>query len=215
MKPGRHRKNVGLLVIAAFSTHLACGGNSGDQLVHSTICKQPFTACGGDPTGKWEIVAVCLETDMAAVYNKLRGSACDESCISATVAAAGSVTYVDQTTTYDVKTLELTSDRYSTTCASDMFGFSLLDSTACERIGSQAEVILPGLQETCAYASGNCLCESTLPSSKTKSVSYRVTGTMAVEASGDAYDFCVSGTTMTQRESFYQYTNVVTTLEKR
>jgi len=146
-------------------------------MVHSTVCGQPFSACGGDLRGTWRIVGVCLESDLTKLYNQDRAdawNACADSCVSATVAASGTVTYTDQVATYDVTTVEITSDSYSPACASQRYAISSLDQKMCDRISAVETLLYPGgsLEENCKYVGSDCRCESRVPTTNRDSPGY-------------------------------------------
>ena len=49
------------LAIALALCPIGCGGSSENSQVKGAICTQTFAACGGDPTGTWDIESVCLD----------------------------------------------------------------------------------------------------------------------------------------------------------
>lgn len=56
---------------------VARGGSTGDGLPHAGICSQSFTACGGDPTGTWDIVSLCSDVDLKSVIGGNGTQACE------------------------------------------------------------------------------------------------------------------------------------------
>jgi len=51
-----------------------CGGGDGLPPLTATVCSGSYTACGGDPTGTWEIVSLCVEGDAAAAVEAIAAS---------------------------------------------------------------------------------------------------------------------------------------------
>ena len=89
-----------LALLLAFGPH-GCGASSETGPIKGTLCAEAFTACGGDPTGTWNVAGVCLDGDLAAAYNAQRSAACATQTTGADVGATGSATYKAATATAD------------------------------------------------------------------------------------------------------------------
>ena len=126
--------------------------NGGSQTGNAAnTCTGTFTACGGDPTGTWDIVSVCVEGVLAAAAN---------------------ISYAQ------------TLDQQSGTIA------------------------------TCSPGNSRCDCVYTTALPATADT-YTVDGTSLVASDGSSTEFCVQGSTMTQRDSFGSNTYAVTQFRKR
>jgi len=96
-----HMKTVGkgswIVVLALFWT--SCGGGSSNQ---SGTCSGTFSACGGDPTGTWNIAGMCTENSVASILNEeygLQASSCGDIVKSASLTMTGTTTYSSGTIT--------------------------------------------------------------------------------------------------------------------
>ncbi len=200
-------------------------GDSGDGLIHSQACTETFTACGGDPVGTWDIVAVCTDGNIADEYDKTAEPACKGVRESVTLAAAGSVKYTAHAAVYDGRAQESALMRYSATCTEAVHGISSLSPEACREIQRRSTDPSIGEVTKCKFESGNCKCSETTTVDVGGAYVYGITnrvvidglrtgGTRIVEED-TAYDFCINGDMMVQREKFYGDAYVVTTLKKR
>jgi hypothetical protein len=204
------------LVALTLAGH-GCGGSSGGGLVQATACTGTFTACGGDPTGIWEIQSICSEGDFVAAFNAEMAadfSACGSVFTSAKLAGAGSVTYGGGTVTYDCTTRMAMSLTYTPSCFSAATGGLTASASTCSQNATRMSNE-PGGAATCSYAGENCSCDTTLTKVNTTTDSYSVSGSTITEGGGDSYTFCVGGNTMVEREQVSGNAYAVMTLEKR
>jgi hypothetical protein len=200
--------------------------DSGDGLIHTQACTETFTACGGDPEGTWDIVAVCTDGDIANEYDKVELPACRGVRKSVTLAAAGSVFYNGYAATYHGQVQEVVLMDYSPSCTQATQGMSSLDPDACNELQRRNTDSKVGKVTKCKFEGGNCKCTETTTAEVGGSYAYGLTngvvidglltgGTRIVEEDGSVYDFCITGDTMVQRENIYGDAYVVTTLKKR
>jgi hypothetical protein len=138
-------------------------------------CDDPFTACGGDPTGAWSFADFCYEFEYS-----------DESCPDATYAydfdADGSYELLADGT-YSVA---LT----TTATATVSFPKTCLGGATCEDLASAGEL-------SCVDAGPVCDCETTQVTSSAEAGTWSTAGSVLTmtDDSGDATkaDYCVSG----------------------
>ena len=208
---------MGLMVSLLF-TPLGCGGGSSEPpLIQGTACTTTFNACGGDPTGTWDVVSVCVDGDLVSAFNASMATdyaACGNTFTAANLALAGSVTYGAGKYTFDATMAVIESVAYTPACVSALSGGATLNASAC----SQMQVNLnneAGTKGTCTYAGTNCSCQATVTRTNTSTGSYTLSGSTITEDSGTSYQFCVSGSTMIQREVVEGNAYGVTQMKKR
>jgi len=209
------------LAIALALCPIGCGGSSENSQVKGAICTQTFAACGGDPTGTWDIESVCLDGDLVAAYNANLSQSCANQITRANLSATGSATYgVDPvfshpTVTYEATTVLQVSETYTPACALDVYGYATLDSNTCAQIEETLQNYDQEKQVTCSFTGTNCACNVTIKHLNTTTDTYAVNGSDITEGDASTYAFCVSGNTMTQRENFDDKVNVVTRAKMR
>jgi hypothetical protein len=192
------------------------GGSSGTTLSPLAACSGIFKACGGDPTGTWDIVSACIEGDLVAAENA--DMAADYPSCRNTFSAAsvdfmsGSVTYGAGEYTYDAKQQATETFAYTPACVSDLGGVTL-NASVCSSL-AQGLNSHSGVTATCSFAT-NCACRMVVADTNTTSGTYEVSGTTIDEDNGSSYDFCVSGNTMTQRQAIRGDAYGVVQLKKR
>ena len=140
-----------LLAVGQF----ACGSSDGDGLITAAACTDTFTACGGDPTGTWNLSGVCIEGDLVAALNSQQTAACNTQTTKATVKGSGSVMYVAATTAdaiviYDAKLEKQTTESISAACAADSYGVTTLDAAGCTQIATAIKDADPEATASCA-----------------------------------------------------------------
>lgn len=198
----------------------ACGSSGGDGLIVATACTDTFTACGGDPTGTWNLSGVCIDGDLAAGLNSERTSACASQTTKATLKGSGSVMYNAATTAYAVviynATLEeQTTESISAACAADSYGVTTLDAAGCTQIATTLKDGDPEVTVSCALVAGNCNCTATIVHVKKTQNLLTLTGSNIVENDDSTYDFCVTDTKMVQKETVAGNVSVVSTFTKK
>ena len=211
----------GLLLAIAFASQ-GCGGSSGGAsdggLVQATTCSGTYKACGGDPTGTWDIASLCAEGDWVGAYNEEMAAqvpACGSAFTSVKPAGSGSVTYAAGNVTFNATTKLAASVTYTPACFSAAYSGLASSASACSQAeaGFNSAPATAG-SATCSYAGVNCSCSTTIAKNNTTSGSYTISGSTITESSGDTYDFCVNGNTMTEREQATGSAYAVTTLRR-
>ncbi len=180
-----------------------------------TSCTKSFEPCGGDPTGTWDIVGVCVQGDLVAAANAAYASdseACSSLCTSASLEAHGSVTY--GAGIYEPNVVLTISENLEVTpsCYVALFG-SAWSSAVCTSI-AQALEEQSGTTATCVASNSGCECVYTANTSATADT-YTTNGTTLVGSDGSTTDFCVQGSTMTERDALGDGTYAVTQFRKR
>lgn len=199
---------------------VACSSSGGDGLIAATACTDTFTACGGDPTGTWNLSGVCIEGDLAAALNSQRTAACNTQTTKATAKGSGSAMYVAATTAdaiviYDAKLERQTTESISAACAADSYGVTTLDAAGCTQIKTTIEADDPEATASCALASGNCNCSVTVMHVQKAQNLLTLTGSNIVENDDSTYDFCVTDTKMVQKETIGAGASIVSTFTKK
>jgi len=174
-----------------------CGGGSGSE---AGICAGGFAACGGDPSGEWEVASTCLSTSFTQLLNDALAAMspeCAGAARSASLSASGTVAYQAGTVTYDMTISTTTSISYTVACMKALMPDVAADAAGCASLGPN-----PGDPEetgSCSFTGSACSCDVASTSPDTSTYSYTVTGATITESGGASYEFCVSGATMSQR----------------
>src|SRR5262245_30229596 len=79
----------------------ACGGSDDNGSTTSTLCTDTFTACGGDASGTWKVMGVCVDSDLAAGLNSERPASCSGQTTGANITASGTVMYMAPSGDFD------------------------------------------------------------------------------------------------------------------
>lgn len=188
----QYRMTLGLAALLV----AGCGGGGSDV----GICAGTFAACGGDPTGKWQVSDLCLGRDLAQLLNDSLGAsspACMGAVQSATLRTSGTIAYNAGTVTYDTVVSTTTRTSYTVACMNALMPSVPADATSCAKLGPQ-----PGAADetgSCSFSGSACNCDVDGTSRDTSVNSYAVSGATITESGGASYEFCVSGLTMTQR----------------
>ena len=199
---------------------LACGSSSETGPIKGTLCTDTFTACGGDPTGTWTVVGVCLDGDLAAAENGLRSAACATQTTGADVSATGSAMYTaatasaDAVVIYNETTTERSTESISPACATDSYGVTTLDANGCAQIQTTLKNGDAEKTVACSLSGGNCDCRVTIMHVSKVQNLITITGSNIVESDDTTYDFCVTGNTMLQRQMLAGNVSAITHLEK-
>jgi hypothetical protein len=177
------------------------GGGGGTGGSSAPACTGTFNACGGDPTGTWDVMASCIEGNLVSALNAQLGadySACGNAYTAASVALTGSVTYGAGNYNFDAAMEVVEAFAYTPACVSAISGGTALSASVCSQL-EQSLNGTAGTTATCTYAT-NCSCHAIVSQTNTTSGTFTVSGSTITEDSGTSYQFCVSGNTMTQRE---------------
>ena len=187
-----------------------------------TLCTEAFTACGGDPLGMWTISSSCLDGDLAAGINSTRSAACTTQTTAADVKVTGSLNYMgaapDTLVVYNATVTTRSTESISPACAMEAFQVTTLDAAACTQIQTTIKNIDPtrcdgGDDGQCGLTGANCDCRIKIADVQMAQNFVTVTGSTIMES--DNYDFCVSGTTMTQKRMVAGTVSAVVTLAKK
>ena len=190
-----------------------CGGGSGSE---AGICVGGFAACGGDPSGEWEVATACLGTSFAQLLDDALAATspdCAGAVKSASLSAAGTVAYQAGTVTYDMTISTTTSLSYTVACMK-----ALMPDVTADAVGCASLAPSPGDPEetgSCSFAGSACSCDVASTSPDTSAYSYAVSGATITESGGASYEFCVSGGTMSQRVALVGASYGVMTLTKQ
>jgi hypothetical protein len=211
-----HIKTVGkgswVVVLALVWT--SCGGSSSNQ---SGTCSGTFNACGGDPTGTWNIADICTENSVASIMNEVYGakaSSCGDIVKSASLTMTGTVTYSSGTITYNTNTVVAGTLSLSSTCISDLAGSTVtVNASVCSALQTSMNSS-DGMSGTCSLSGSSCNCSLTESTSDSSSDTYTVSGSTITEDGGDSYDFCVSGNSMSERSDSSTYGYAMLSLTK-
>jgi len=177
-----------------------CGGHTGAD-GSGAQCEGP-APCGGNLEGTWQVDSLCVEGDLAAALNALPGtpSACNTMVQSASEAFHGTVTYANGTETIDVTADVVMEVLYTPACYSATAGVPL-SAGACS-YQQQQLVAQSGYTAACQLEVGGCRCSASKQSQSTQVSSYTVSGSRITYTDGDdPMDYCVSGTTLTERQT--------------
>ena len=138
--------------------------------------------------------------------------------------ATGSLTYMgaapDTLAVYNATVTTRTAESISPACAMEAFQVTTLDAAACTQIQTTLKNIDPDLMAiaettvSCSLVGANCDCRITIADVQMAQNFITVTGSNIVEGN-ETYDFCVSGTTMTQKRMVAGTVSAVVKLEKK
>jgi hypothetical protein len=196
---------------AAFAL-AGCGGGSGAE---AGICSGTFTACGGDPTGDWEVASTCLGTSFAQLLNDsfaAQSPDCAGAAKSASLSASGTVAYHAGTVAYNMTISTTTSFSFTEACLQALAPGVTADASCAALAPSPGD---PEETGSCSFSGSACSCTGASTSPDTSVSSYTVSGATITESSGATYEFCVSGTTMSQRVALVGTNYGVMTLSRQ
>jgi hypothetical protein len=195
---------VGCLDLSNDSADAGTGGTgSGSGTVLANTCNTSVTDwCGGDVTGTWTVTTICAETNPVDTINQQNAAKypdCTQTCSSAKVTATGFVTYSSQTMASNLSFRIVESLSFSPVCFSEAMGTTPTDSTC------QSLVLDPNGTSTCALTLSNCACQFDETTSD-QATTYALSGNEIIEYDTLAFtnqsiQYCVTGTTMTQRRN--------------
>ena len=181
----------------------------------ATTCSETFEPCGGDPTGTWDIVSVCIQGDLAAAANAAYASdaqACSNLCTAASLNARGSIAY--NAGYYEPNAVLTISETLEVTpsCYAALSGTSW-SNAACASM-MQTLQGQSNTTATCSADNTGCECVYTTSSSAVAD-SYTIKGTTLVASDGSTTDFCVQGSTMSERDALGSSAYAITQFSKR
>ena len=133
---------------------------------------------------------------------------------TATVAGTGKVTCSGGTATYDATLEEISTLSYSPACFSAASGGAALNASPCTQIRSNMNDTAD-TQGSCCYNGTSCNCTMTTTHVNRDVNTLSISGSTISESDGTSYEFCINGSSMSQRESMGGSAYVVTGLTKR
>jgi hypothetical protein len=193
----------------------SCGSGSGSGQVGT--CTGAFDACGGDPTGQWDISSMCSEGDLARAINDATVGdlpSCANVVQSASMTFSGSVSYSNGTVTHDVSTTTTAKLSYTMACLADVRGTPTADASTCAALDASYKNSVVGTG-SCTFTGATCDCDSTVHSTDTAVNGYTVSGGTITESDGSSYQFCVTAGTMSARIELAPGSYGVMTLTKQ
>ena len=208
-----------LAALLAFG-QLACGASSETGPVKGTLCTETFSACMGDPTGTWTVAGVCLDGDLAAAQNGLRSPACAMHTTGAALSATGTVMYTaaaagaDPVVIYKETMDERSTESISPACATEAYGVATLDAAGCTQVQTMLQTGDATKKVVCSLSGANCDCRITNMRPRMVQNLFTVTGSRIVESDDTAYDICITGSTMLQKQTRAGTVSSVTRLQK-
>lgn len=198
-KTRRDRRPYGCLLFV--SVAFAVGTCRSGQESHA--CKEPFVACGGDPTGTWEIASACIEGDLQAALNDGLSPECANSVTAVDWSETGTVSFNSGTVSRTGTTVRATSISYLPACASAICkcdGASIGGCQEMQKINQNGD---PDRQVTCKHTDTSCDCSAKTTKDISGESTYTVNGTSLDEAGRLEISFCVAGDSLIQREPLY------------
>ncbi len=139
-------------------------------------CNDPFSACGGDPTGVWDVIAVC---DPGIDFGEL---GCPAVTYEITADRSSGTVFMNADNTYD-RTYDVDVDYALTVPTSCLLGMSCSDLVA----------YAADLVDTCVESGDNCDCNGTFQTLDAATGTWIVDGNTIVTDGVDRMDFCVNG----------------------
>ncbi|HEY5958101.1 MAG TPA: hypothetical protein VIV60_16170 [Polyangiaceae bacterium] len=205
---GNGTRNSGSGGFAETRTTMAVGGNPADSTSTSSqnpsTCSTP-TACGGTLDGTWQIIATCIDDDLAHAMQDLAAlpAACSTLFQTAKLDYSGTVRYANGIETPNIRAQLDVLAIYTAACYSTLNnGTKTLDAVACSSIKEAALQAGEFTEATCTYATGECRCQYRNVAQNTESSTYTANGGQIAYANGDTpIGYCVSGTTLTESQT--------------
>lgn len=150
-----------------------------------------FTACGGDPTGVWQVADACLNSAGESPF----GDQCPDGTVDADITADGTLTIADGRYTWD---LTLSGNAVLGVPADCVGPLSGNTATSCADFeGTDSGLTCTGTITT------SCTCTKPLdPTTENSSGALEIQGSQAIgtpdddPTGGSASDFCVQGNTL-------------------
>ncbi|MBN2574989.1 MAG: hypothetical protein JXP73_10540 [Deltaproteobacteria bacterium] len=190
-----------LLVTLATTTILqfGCGGGSGGI----PTCVGDFDACGGDLTGKWTLDGVCSETDISEEMFDLSEfpPECSNMVQSISMKVSGTVEYANGTETSDVTMSVTVKGIYTAACMTAIAETPITATQEmCEMIAAGFDPT-EGMSMSCSLSGGGCACTMSMSEHAQETDTYTVSGGTLIYSSGENVQYCVSGDTLTVRDT--------------
>jgi hypothetical protein len=193
---------VGGLLLVGGTGALGCGGGSGGGGTCNAV-----SPCGGSVEGSWQIETTCAEGDLdaAMLASASAPSACNSLFQDFALDSAGTVTFSNGTENDDVTMSMKGNVVYTPACLSALGGGAAvtLTTTSCANVGSGLTSSGQFSSATCSLANGACACAVVMTKTARTTQAYAISGTQITyqDPKQSPMDYCVSGTTMTVRQS--------------
>jgi hypothetical protein len=190
----RNRILLAMALLAGVS-QLGCGDSGGGG-----TCA-PFSACGGDPTGKWAIDGVCAEGNLAETMFAQTGlpAACSGVYQNVEMNLGGIVEYANGVQTSNVDYLMTLRVRYTPECLAAIAGAPLTATQyLCDSIAS-GMTDSSGMTGSCVLSNNGCDCDLSISKNASASTTYTLSGSTLTNAGGAVSQICVSGDKLTVR----------------
>jgi len=217
----QHPKGYTIAILLALG-QFACGSSTSEGMaLSSSLCAETFSPCGGDPTGTWNVVGVCLDGDLAAAYNAdsySKHPECSSQTKEVRVGASGSATYTsgaDAIVSHQATRVQEVKDSYSSDCAAAAFSVTTLDAGACAQIQQTLQAADSQKKVSCSMSAGNCDCTSTTTQEVKAQNMFEISGSTITESDDRTYSICIRDNKMTQGEVKSGSVNIVTSFQKK
>jgi hypothetical protein len=160
------------------------------------ICED-IMACGGDPTGVWNVRENCAES-LVPIFDNIAG--CEQVMAAVSVELDGSFGFADGVATQNVASTIFLTVNIDDPCAEallELSGFPVPGVTAAEAcpLFDAQYSMNPDMPGSCSVAGAHCRCEATqMEPAMAQSDTYEVVDDQIVlESSGQTFDFCRDG----------------------
>jgi len=190
-----HRAVLACLFFAIAQT----GCHSVKDGVEVVTCTETFNACGGDPTGTWDLASMCVEGGLPAAIDGAMATdwpSCANSTKSAHMTVAESQTFSVGTLEYQWTSTQGATVSYSAACMAE--GAGTPNAGTCQLVGATYSMA-GGTTGGCAWTGSSCNCNYTQVSSEHVSTTYTINGSTLVDQNGPDFEFCVSGGALSER----------------
>ena len=190
--------------------------------IQATACNEEFVACGGNPTGDWDLFSLCVDGDLTAALDMgiaVQEPSCTNTLLGANLSGGGSVSYLvkdysDPVVTYADEFATASTASFPPAWSSALAGGASSDTSVCKQVQTNLSN-QPGTDATCSLTDGNCVCQATVTTRATQTHSYTLNGTTITEDGEAPYSYCAKGNSMLQRRLIDGNTYKVIKLQKR
>jgi hypothetical protein len=181
-----------------------CGSDDGDG--GGKLSCEPFAACGGTLTGKWQVNNACIDdATKTAIANAAK--VCDQGTATVTeIGLTGSATFEQQSVVYDGVISLAISSTFPLTCA--------VGSTSCGDAQKKLASAEGVTGATCTTMGTTCACQYRQSIPQKGQGSYVASGstftvTDPSDGSKNTSEYCVNGDTLRVKteEGFEVYTH--------
>jgi hypothetical protein len=153
---------------------------------------EDIMACGGDPTGTWDVRENCAET-LVPIFAGTPG--CEHVMAAASIEFEGAFGFHDGVATRNVSSTANFTATIDDPCAQALIGLpGITAADACLLINLEF-MMNPDTTGTCSAVAEGCRCDGVQSEPATEqSDTYQIVGNQIVlDESGQAFDFCRDG----------------------